>query len=157
MTGVIELSAPTAEHMRDLASAIASLLAGGDVVVLTGDLGAGKTTFGRGAGAAVGALGRADVVVEACVVIVLGIDTATRQTSVALGTERGPTAQMALSVARSHEEIVAPAIQQLLTWSDMSLSQLGGIAVGIGPGLFTGLRVGVETARTLAQVLSAPI
>src|SRR5207248_7125654 len=58
---------------------------------------------------------------------------------------------------RSHGGIVAPAIQQLLTWSDMSLSQLGGIAVGIGPGLFTGLRVGVETARTLAQVLSAPI
>jgi tRNA threonylcarbamoyladenosine biosynthesis protein TsaB len=90
-------------------------------------------------------------------VIVLGIDTATRQTSVALGTEQGPTAQMALSVARSHEEIVAPAIKQLLTWSDTSLSQLGGIAVGIGPGLFTGLRVGVETARTLAQVLAAPI
>ena len=89
--------------------------------------------------------------------IVLGIDTATRQTSVALGTERGPIAQMALSVARSHEQIVAPAIQQLLTWSDTSLSQLGGIAVGIGPGLFTGLRVGVETARTLAQVLAAPI
>src|SRR2546421_5344544 len=112
---------------------------------------------GPGVGGAVGALGRAGVVVEARVVIVLGIDTATRQTSVALGTERGPTAQMALSVARSHEEIVAPAIQQLLTWSDTSLSQLGGVAVGIGPGLFTGLRVGVETARTLAQVLAAPI
>src|SRR5207253_7495677 len=52
--GVIELSAPTAEHMRDLASAIASLLAGGDVVVLTGDLGAGKTTFVQGAAKALG-------------------------------------------------------------------------------------------------------
>ena len=54
MPGVIELSAPTAEHMRDLASAIASLLAGGDVVVLTGDLGAGKTTFVQGAAKALG-------------------------------------------------------------------------------------------------------
>jgi tRNA threonylcarbamoyladenosine biosynthesis protein TsaB len=95
--------------------------------------------------------------VEARVVIVLGIDTATMQTSVALGTERGPIAQMSLSVGRSHEEIAAPIIEQLLAWSETSLDQLGGVAVGIGPGLFTGLRVGVETARTLAQVLSTPI
>jgi tRNA threonylcarbamoyladenosine biosynthesis protein TsaB len=90
-------------------------------------------------------------------VIVLGIDTATRQTSVALGSERGTIAQMALSVGRSHEEIVVPAIEQILRWSDLQLSQVAGISVGIGPGLFTGLRVGVETARTLAQVLAIPI
>jgi len=90
-------------------------------------------------------------------VIVLGIDTATRQTSVALGTQRGTIAQIALSVGRSHEEVAVPAIRHLLEWSGTSLSQLGGLAVGIGPGLFTGLRVGVETARTLAQVLGAPI
>jgi tRNA threonylcarbamoyladenosine biosynthesis protein TsaB len=90
-------------------------------------------------------------------VIVLGIDTATRQTSVALGTERGTTAQLSLAVGRSHQEILVPAIEHLLQWSEESLSHLGGIAVGIGPGLFTGLRVGVETARTLAQVLTAPI
>ena len=53
MAGVIELSAPTAQHMRDLAGAVASLLSGGDVVVLTGDLGAGKTTFVQGAAMAV--------------------------------------------------------------------------------------------------------
>ena len=97
------------------------------------------------------------LVAGAFVVIVLGIDTATQQTSVAIGTERGTRAQMALSAtARSHEEVVIPAIQQLLQWSDLSLSQLGGVAVGIGPGLFTGLRVGVETARTLAQFLRIP-
>ena len=90
--------------------------------------------------------------------IVLGIDTATPQTSVALGTERGTLAQMALTAGpRSHEEIVAPAIEHLLRWSDTPLSHIGGIAVGVGPGLFTGLRVGVQTARTLAQFLTVPI
>ncbi|MFN2544208.1 MAG: tRNA (adenosine(37)-N6)-threonylcarbamoyltransferase complex dimerization subunit type 1 TsaB [Actinomycetota bacterium] len=89
--------------------------------------------------------------------IVLGIDTATPQTSVALGTERGTTAQMGLAVGRSHEEIAVPAIEHLLRWSGTELSRLSGIVVGIGPGLFTGLRVGVETARTLAQVLHVPI
>jgi tRNA threonylcarbamoyladenosine biosynthesis protein TsaB len=90
-------------------------------------------------------------------VIVLGIDTATPQTSVALGTERGTVAQMSIGAGRSHEEVVVPAIQDLLRWSGLSISQVSGVAVGIGPGLFTGLRVGVETARTLAQVLTVPI
>ena len=90
--------------------------------------------------------------------IVLGIDTATPQTSVALGTERGTLAQMAVaSGPRSHEEIVTPAIEYLLRWAGVSLSRIGGIAVGVGPGLFTGLRVGVQTARTLAQFLGVPI
>ena len=52
---------------------------------------------------------------------------------------------------------MTPALEQLLRWTDLDLSQVGGIAVGIGPGLFTGLRVGVETAKTLAQVLHVPI
>src|SRR5204862_1303564 len=58
---------------------------------------------------------------------------------------------------RSHEEIVIPAVEHLLTWSGTTLSHVGGIAIGIGPGLFTGLRVGVQTARTLAQFLGVPI
>ena len=60
--------------------------------------------------------------------IVLGIDTATPQTSIALGTERGTIAEMALSVgARSHEEIVVPAVEHLLKWSDTSLRHVSGI------------------------------
>jgi tRNA threonylcarbamoyladenosine biosynthesis protein TsaB len=52
---------------------------------------------------------------------------------------------------------VAPALERLLGWTGVSLAHVGGIAVGIGPGLFTGLRVGVETGKSLAQVLHAPI
>jgi tRNA threonylcarbamoyladenosine biosynthesis protein TsaB len=89
-------------------------------------------------------------------VIVLGIDTSTPQTSLAIGTEREILA--ALSIAgTARQESVTPALQQLLTWSGVDLHQVDGVAVGVGPGLFTGLRVGVETAKTLAQVLAVSI
>lgn len=54
MARVIELFAPRPEDMRDLGAAVAELLQPGDVVSLTGDLGAGKTTFVQGAARALG-------------------------------------------------------------------------------------------------------
>jgi tRNA threonylcarbamoyladenosine biosynthesis protein TsaB len=89
-------------------------------------------------------------------VIVVGIETSTPQTSVAIGGEQGILAQMSVA-GRSRQEAAAPALQQLLRWSGIELDRVGGVAVGIGPGLFTGLRVGVATAKTLAQVLAIPI
>ncbi len=88
--------------------------------------------------------------------IVVGIETSTPQTSVAIGTERELVG--AISVAgKARQESVTPALEQLCRWTGIELPQVGGIAVGIGPGLFTGLRVGIETAKTLAQVLAVPI
>src|SRR5438874_5289341 len=54
MPDVLELSVESADAMRALGAATASLLSGGDVIVLTGDLGAGKTTFVQGAARALG-------------------------------------------------------------------------------------------------------
>jgi tRNA threonylcarbamoyladenosine biosynthesis protein TsaB len=89
--------------------------------------------------------------------LVLGIETSTEQTAVALGTENGIVASTSVSVGRPGDEVVMSAIDQLLRWSDTALSSLGGIAVGLGPGLFTGMRVGIATAKTLAQALQIPI
>ena len=88
--------------------------------------------------------------------IVLGIDTSTPQTSVAIGSDREVLANVSIA-GKARQESVTPALQQMLAWSGLDLGRVGGIAVGIGPGLFTGLRVGVETAKTLAQVLNVPI
>jgi len=88
--------------------------------------------------------------------IVIGIETSTPQTSVAIGTENEILARASIAGA-ARQESVTPLLHQLLGGSDLTLSQVGGIAVGIGPGLFTGLRVGVETAKTLAQVAGVPI
>jgi tRNA threonylcarbamoyladenosine biosynthesis protein TsaB len=94
--------------------------------------------------------------VERGVVIVVGIETSTPQTSIAIGTETEILAKVSIA-GKARQEAVTPALDQLLRWSDLDLSKVGGIAVGVGPGLFTGLRVGVETAKTLAQVLNVPI
>ncbi|HWL90088.1 MAG TPA: tRNA (adenosine(37)-N6)-threonylcarbamoyltransferase complex dimerization subunit type 1 TsaB, partial [Actinomycetota bacterium] len=88
--------------------------------------------------------------------IVVGIETSTPQTSVAIGTERAMLGMVSVA-GKARQESVTPALEQLCTWTGIDLGQVGGIAVGIGPGLFTGLRVGIETAKTLAQVLAVPI
>jgi tRNA threonylcarbamoyladenosine biosynthesis protein TsaB len=89
-------------------------------------------------------------------VIVVGVETSTPHTSVALGTEQEILAVASVG-GRARQETVTPVLDQLLSWTEIELRQVGGIAVGLGPGLFTGLRVGVETAKTLAQVLRVPI
>jgi tRNA threonylcarbamoyladenosine biosynthesis protein TsaB len=88
--------------------------------------------------------------------IVVAIETSTAQTSVAIGSDRETLGSVSVA-GRARQESVTPALDQLLAWTGVRLPQVGGIAVGIGPGLFTGLRVGVETAKTLAQVLTIPI
>jgi tRNA threonylcarbamoyladenosine biosynthesis protein TsaB len=88
--------------------------------------------------------------------IVVGIDTSTLQVSVAVGTEARILGRVQIA-GKARQESVTPALEQLLAWTGVSLDQVGGFAVGIGPGLFTGLRVGVETAKTLAQVTKAPL
>jgi tRNA threonylcarbamoyladenosine biosynthesis protein TsaB len=90
-------------------------------------------------------------------VLVLGIETSTQQTAVALGGEAGILGGTMLSVGRPGDEVVVPAIEHLLRWSNTPSSALSGIAVGLGPGLFTGMRVGIATGKTLAQTLRIPI
>jgi tRNA threonylcarbamoyladenosine biosynthesis protein TsaB len=90
-------------------------------------------------------------------VIVLGIETSTPQTTVAVGTEQGIIAATLLTSRKPNHEVVMPNLVHLLRWAEIPISSVGGIAVGLGPGLFTGMRVGIAMARTMAQVLGVPI
>lgn len=87
----------------------------------------------------------------------LAIETSTRQTSVALGGQDGVLASQLVASGRGHAELLTPTIRHLLDLAGLRPDQLSGVAIGVGPGLFTGLRVGVSTARSLAQVLRVPI
>jgi tRNA threonylcarbamoyl adenosine modification protein YeaZ len=87
----------------------------------------------------------------------LAIDTATSEAVVALERAAGEPAVAAWSTGQRHGEELLAAIDGLLTAAGLRPADLGGIVVGTGPGAFTGLRVGLATAKGLAQSLAIPI
>ena len=89
--------------------------------------------------------------------LILGIDTATDQVGCALGDQDGVLAQQHLRVARRHAEALAPQIRSVCDQAEVELAKVGAVAVDIGPGLFTGLRVGFTTAVTIATALEVPM
>lgn len=89
--------------------------------------------------------------------LILGIETATVQVGVAIGGHEGVLASFHASRRRRHVEALVPAIEFTCHQAGVALAELGAIAVDIGPGLFSGLRVGVMTAKTLAQSLRLPM
>lgn len=84
---------------------------------------------------------------------ILAFDTATALTTTAISVDGVIRASAQFEGAMSHGELLAPAIDQVLKKSKISVNELTDIAVGVGPGPFTGLRVGVVTALTLAHSL----
>lgn len=89
--------------------------------------------------------------------LILGIETSTRHASIAISSENEVVASYELGRGRSQDQVLMPAAERMLADADLSWSQLAGVAVGLGPGLFTGLRVGIATAKALAQSLRIPI
>jgi tRNA threonylcarbamoyladenosine biosynthesis protein TsaB len=90
-------------------------------------------------------------------VLLLALDTSTAQVSVAIGDGDATLGAVQLAGGRRHAEQLAPAIDYLRTECGVDLGDLAAIAVGTGPGLFTGLRVGVTTAKVMAQALRIPV
>ncbi len=84
---------------------------------------------------------------------VVAIETATETVGVAVRTPGGVQAEFALTGRRRHVETLAPALEHLLAQVGLVPADVGVVAVDIGPGLFTGLRVGVAAAKGLAQSL----
>ncbi len=88
----------------------------------------------------------------------LAIDTSGTNALVALGAADGTLlAERRWLAGYRHGEELLTRIDEMLTNSGVALADLGGIVVGTGPGAFTGLRVGLATAKALARGLGVPI
>ncbi|NMB11750.1 MAG: tRNA (adenosine(37)-N6)-threonylcarbamoyltransferase complex dimerization subunit type 1 TsaB [Firmicutes bacterium] len=88
---------------------------------------------------------------------VLGIDTATATGSVALIDSEQVVGEYLLSIQATHSERLIPALVRILEDGDWSGESIDGIAVATGPGSFTGLRIGVATAKALAYTWQKPL
>ena len=84
--------------------------------------------------------------------MLLAFDTSTPAVTVALST--GPAATIV--AANRHGELLAPTIERVLRDAGATVADLTGVVVGLGPGPFTGLRVGVVTARALSHARGIP-
>ncbi len=88
---------------------------------------------------------------------ILAIDTATLVSSVAVATDKKLLAELTLQTKLTHSEVLMPHIEQILSMTKVKKNELDAIAVSIGPGSFTGLRIGLATAKTIAYALDIPI
>ena len=89
--------------------------------------------------------------------LIAGIDTATAQVSVAVGGHEGVLASTQSVRGRQHAEILTPSIEFVCRQARIELSEISVVAVDLGPGLFTGLRVGVAAAKAMAHALGVPM
>lgn len=93
--------------------------------------------------------------------LLLAFDTATPAVTAAIG-ESAPDGAFTLRArassvdARRHGELLAPTLRELTSEAGLTLADLDAIAVGIGPGPYTGLRVGLATAHALSDGLGIP-
>ncbi len=89
--------------------------------------------------------------------ICLGIDTSGAIARVAVMADGGTPVTLAADGGKTHSETLPAALRAVLDAAGQSFASVGLIAVGLGPGTWTGLRVGITTAKALAYALGVPI
>lgn len=89
--------------------------------------------------------------------LVLAFDTATPAVTIAVSDGSRVLAEWSAVDPRRHGELLVPGIARVLAEAALRPADLESIAVGVGPGPYTSLRVGVVTARTLGAVLGIPV
>lgn len=89
--------------------------------------------------------------------LILGIESSTVQIGCAIGGHEGVLSSAHSAKGKRHAENLTPAIDFICRQAQVDLSEIGLVAVDVGPGLFTGLRVGLATAKAVAFALRVPM
>ena len=89
--------------------------------------------------------------------LILGIESASSQVGCAIGGHEGVLASVHSNRSRRHAEVLTPQIEFVCRQARVELSDIGLVAVDVGPGLYTGLRVGIATALAVAYARSLPM
>jgi tRNA threonylcarbamoyladenosine biosynthesis protein TsaB len=90
-------------------------------------------------------------------VVILGIETATKTGGVAVVSETGILAAYTLNIDATHSERLMVTVDRVLSDTGKGLADIDGFAVSVGPGSFTGLRIGVATVKGLAFATGKPV
>ncbi len=80
----------------------------------------------------------------------LALESATGAVAVAVASEEGVLVELTVRAARRHLELVHPLVAEALSLAGITVAELDGVAADVGPGLFSGIRVGVSAAKALA-------
>ncbi len=89
--------------------------------------------------------------------LLLAVDTATPAVTVALHDGDSVIAEAGQVDARRHGELLLPTVDRVLAEAGLKLDAVTAVVVGVGPGPYTGLRVGLATAETFGLVLGVPV
>lgn len=88
--------------------------------------------------------------------LIVGIETSTVHSSICLGARDGVRAAAVLGRGQAHGEFLTPALAFCLEQAHARIEDVTGVAVSLGPGLYTGMRVGIAAAQALAHARSLP-
>ena len=89
--------------------------------------------------------------------LILALETSSLVSSIALIEENKLRAEITIENSRHHSENLVPHIEQLFSLGGVKKEDLSAVAVAVGPGSFTGLRIGIGTAKSIAYGLRIPI
>ena len=88
---------------------------------------------------------------------ILGIDTSSNASSVALIEDNKLICEYTVNTKTTHSQKLMPMIENMLSMSGFNIKEIDAIAICIGPGSFTGLRIGMATAKAISHVNNLPI
>ena len=89
--------------------------------------------------------------------LIVSLDTSSQVSSVAVLSEERVAAEVSMQGALTHSETLMPHIELALQMARAKKTELDGIVVSIGPGSFTGLRIGLAAAKMMAYALNIPM